>query len=191
MACTFNLFDRLTGTPQTGGTWSKDGGNPQDVVLTGAHLGTFDPSGLVLGTYTFTYSVGAVPCDDTADVVVTVNATAVAGDDVSKTYCTTDTTQYNLYNLITGSPDSDGDWQAGTSGVTSAGYDDNSTSTVTDDTFQPSLVAEGTYVFIYNVNHGDGNTPPGCDSCTDSSTLTINVVATGDAGGNGVATACN
>ena len=50
-----NLFSFLGGTPATTGTWSGPS------VLTGGNLGTFDPSTMTAGVYTYTVN-GISPC---------------------------------------------------------------------------------------------------------------------------------
>ncbi len=57
-----NLFSILGGSPNTGGTWS----GPSS--LTGGDQGTFDPSTMNFGTYT--YTVGTAPCEASATVTV-------------------------------------------------------------------------------------------------------------------------
>jgi uncharacterized repeat protein (TIGR01451 family) len=62
-----NLADLLTGE-DTGGTWTVASGTPGTnfVVATGS----LNPNGLIAGTYTFTYTVGTLPCQDTETVTV-------------------------------------------------------------------------------------------------------------------------
>ncbi|WP_158276157.1 T9SS type B sorting domain-containing protein [Brumimicrobium oceani] len=66
-ATPFNLFEFLGGNPDDNGVWSGP------VTLSGGHLGTFDPTSLSEGIYTFTYSLGNAPCDDQADVEIEIS----------------------------------------------------------------------------------------------------------------------
>jgi gliding motility-associated-like protein len=79
---TVNLFSYLGGTPMTTGTWSGPS------FLGNGHLGTFDPSSMIAGVYTYTVA-GVAPCaNDEAEVTIIVNltpATPLAGTDA--TYC--------------------------------------------------------------------------------------------------------
>ncbi len=59
-----NLLNELTGNPDSGGTWT----GPSNLL--GGDLGTFDPSSMVAGQYT--YTVGAGSCTNSANVDVTI-----------------------------------------------------------------------------------------------------------------------
>lgn len=62
-----DLFDELGGTPDMGGTWSGPS------VLANGDQGTFDPTTMNAGIYTYTV-VGTGPCpDESATVTVTMN----------------------------------------------------------------------------------------------------------------------
>lgn len=204
MACTITLFDYLGGTPDTGGTWVLTSGGPTDLSVNGAATATYSNGNAIgvnhtvtvgvndtaAGSYVFTYSVGAVPCADTATVTVTVVDGAVAGTDFTISYCDSDNTEKNLYNLlgVTPLPETDGTWSG--SGTSSPGYTAN-TAAGNDDTFNPFDAGVGSYIFTYTVDNGNVTTPPGCTNCEDTATITINVVDTGDAGTNGAVTLCN
>ena len=72
---TLDLFNELGGSPDAGGSWSGPS------TLTNGDQGTFDPSTMSAGTYTYSVS-GTAPCTDlTAEVEVTLNnpPTANAG----------------------------------------------------------------------------------------------------------------
>ena len=68
-----NLFSSLGGTPDVTGTWTGIS------VLTGGNLGSYNPSTMTPGVYTYTV-VGVAPCSDaTATVTVTETVAADAG----------------------------------------------------------------------------------------------------------------
>ena len=62
-----DLFDRLGGTPQSGGSWSGPS----------ATSGTFDPTAMSPGAYAYTVEPGATCGNSTATVTVTVNSAPV------------------------------------------------------------------------------------------------------------------
>jgi uncharacterized repeat protein (TIGR01451 family) len=64
---TIDLANLLTGE-DTGGTWAVASGTPGTNFV--AATGSFDPNALAQGTYTFTYTVGTLPCQDTETVTV-------------------------------------------------------------------------------------------------------------------------
>jgi gliding motility-associated-like protein len=73
-----DLFASLTGTPQSGGTWSPP---------LNSGTGIFNPAVDLSGVYTYTVS-GVPPCvDDTATVTVTVTQGPEAGTDNTVTLC--------------------------------------------------------------------------------------------------------
>lgn len=209
MACTVNLFNQLGGVPDQNGTWTlisagsvtlNVNGGGDASYNNGQQIGTdynttIDVSGTSSGTFTIRYSTGVNPCDDNANLIFTINDGAIAGTDAAYTYCAGDNVAKNIYSLLGGTPDNDGVW-SDTSGsfsaVTYTGYDDNSTSNdPTDDTFTPSTAGAGVYEFYYQVDHGDRNTPAGCDNCEDESNLTITVIVQGNAGTGTPLTLCN
>lgn len=95
-----NLFDAIGGTPDNGGVWSGPS------VLTGGDLGTFDPTTMNPGVYT--YTVGSPPCDASADVTVTIE-NPDAGTNGNITLCVTSPSA-NLIDVLGGNPDSGGTW---------------------------------------------------------------------------------
>ena len=64
----FNLFDELTGGPDTTGTWIGP------LATSGGNLGTVNVSSLTLAgsPYTFTYTVSAAPCPNTTATVTII-----------------------------------------------------------------------------------------------------------------------
>ncbi|MFK7845926.1 MAG: SdrD B-like domain-containing protein [Rhodothermales bacterium] len=69
-----DLADLLTGET-AGGSWTIKTGSPGSSF--DAFTGTLDPNGLAVGTYVFTYTIGATPpcTPDDEDVTVIINAT--------------------------------------------------------------------------------------------------------------------
>lgn len=156
-----NLFDQLGGNPETGGTWTGPS------TLTGGDLGTFDPSTMTGGVYS--YTVGNAPCPtSTSTVTVNMLLAANAGTNGNTTVCLPGT-PINLFSELGGTPDAGGTW--------------NGPSTLTGGdlgTFDPATMAAGTYT--YSV----GTAP-----CNASSTVTVTTVPTANAGTNGNISICS
>ncbi len=68
--CIVNLFEQLSGSPTTGGTWSQDVQPGNSVVTVTGN--TIDTTGINIGTYIFTYEVDNGTCSDTEDVTIEV-----------------------------------------------------------------------------------------------------------------------
>jgi len=126
-----DLFAQLTGSPDTGGTWTDNGD----------------------GTHTYTVSATA-PCtvDDESIVTVTEQAQPNAGGDGTLNICEGETfTNADLFAQLTGSPDAGGTWvdnNDGTHTYTVAATapcttDDESIVTVTEQA-QPNAGIDGT-----------------------------------------------
>ena len=99
---TFDLFNSLGGTPDTGGTWSP-------ALVSGT--GLFDPAVDTAGTYTYTVNSTNVVCPDaSATVTVTIVPPPNAGTDGTLDICLGDTTTFDLFNSLGGTPDTGGTW---------------------------------------------------------------------------------
>ncbi|MBK6369927.1 MAG: gliding motility-associated C-terminal domain-containing protein [Flavobacteriales bacterium] len=95
-----DLFTRLEGAPDSGGTWSGPGG-----VMNG----TFDPATDAPGVYTYTISVPP-PCSSVSSTVtVDVIQPPNAGLDGSITVCATGEA-VDLFGILNGSPEMGGTW---------------------------------------------------------------------------------
>ncbi len=97
-----DLFDSLTGTPDTGGTWAP--------VLTSG-TGVFDPTIDIAGTYIYTVSNPSSACPDaTASVVVTILPLPNAGSDATLNLCVNEASAEDLFDSLGGTPDTGGAW---------------------------------------------------------------------------------
>ncbi|MBL7950376.1 MAG: gliding motility-associated C-terminal domain-containing protein [Flavobacteriales bacterium] len=139
----FNLFGRLTGTPDAGGSWTLAG---QPVS------GTFTPGTSVAGVYT--YAVAAVaPClDASATVTVTVIAPPNAGTNAARSVCSS-AAPFDLFAELGGTPQAGGAWTGPGGAPVSS-------------TFTPGTSAQG--VHTYTVL----GTPP-CSNATATVTVTV------------------
>ncbi|MCO6481665.1 MAG: gliding motility-associated C-terminal domain-containing protein [Flavobacteriales bacterium] len=166
-----DLFDGLGGTPDLNGTWSE-------ITVTGRLSSHFfnagTPTQLPPGDYDLRYVVPAnASCaGDTATVRVTIVPVLDAGNNGSKSVCTTET-QVNLFTALGGSPQPGGVW-----------VDISGTGQVTGQYFNAAGAGAGVYQFKYKLTGALG-----CDS--DSSMATITVVQGPNAGHEGWATFCS
>lgn len=157
-SATFNLFDSLSGTPDAGGSWTPS-------LASGT--GMFDPSVDVSGIYTYTVSDGSCAID-TAEVDVTIDASANAGDDGLLEICIT-ANPVDLISGLTGTPGTGGTWTP--SLVSGSGV------------FDPSVDAAGIYTYIIsgacgsdsaNVNVTITNVTPITDYSIETTTFSSN-----------------
>ena len=98
-----NLFERLGGTPDMGGTWTDPNNNP---FGTGDEA-VFNPASGTAGIYT--YTIGTATCNSTATIDVTISNSADSGVDNTIVFCSTDTPE-NLFNVLGGTPSAGGSW---------------------------------------------------------------------------------
>ncbi len=156
----FTMYDRLSGSPEPGGTWTAPGG--------GGHNGSFVPGTDAAGTYTYTVN-GTGACLATIaqyTLTVQVASTPDSGSDGSVTVCSSGGPVV-LFNQLGGTPDLGGTW--------------GGPSPVVAGLFNPATMAAGTYTYTVSV-------PPPCTS--SSSTVAITVQPAPDAGNNGSMTLC-
>ncbi|MEB2343064.1 MAG: gliding motility-associated C-terminal domain-containing protein, partial [Flavobacteriia bacterium] len=139
-----NLFTRLQGAPNTGGSWFLPNG--------GMFNGLFDPQGHPSGTYTYVVAV-PLPCvNDTAQVVVQVEQAVSAGTDTSIVLCNTDGV-ISLNAQLGGTPDEVGSW-TGPEGPSSMA-------------FHPGIDPPGDYTYLVV------GTPP-CPNASATVSIAVN-----------------
>ncbi len=160
----FNMFDKLAGNPQSGGTWRRDGTPPTN------HGAVYNPSVDVSGVFLY-IRAGTAPCaNDTARLTVTEVRAPQAGNNATLNICPTDTL-VDLFAALGPNADSVGIWT------------DAANTQLPDSLFDATQVTIGTYVFTYTVT---GTAP-----CVDAvATVTVNVGAGQDAGIGGNDTIC-
>ena len=157
-----NLFGRLTGSPQPGGTWSP--GDPS---------GVYTPGTSTDGVYTYTLP-GTAPCaNSTATVTVTENTAPDPGTDATVTICAGPGT-LNLFAELGGTPDPGGIWTS---------LDNITPGSMTNGLFTHTGVVAGDYDFRYTVNASGGC--PG-----DFAEVRVTITATLDAGTNANCSVC-
>ena len=139
-----DLFERLEGTPNPGGTWSGPSPCPD---------GFFHASTMLPGTYFYLLNAPA-PCPDaSSNVLVSVSLPPDPGADGALTLCTT-AEAMDLFGLLNGTPQNGGTWTA-PGGAPHAGA------------FLPGQDPAGTYT--YNV---PGNAP--CPAAWATVTMALN-----------------
>ncbi len=107
-----NLFNRLEGSPLTGGTWVNPLGVP--------HNGVFNPANQPGGLYTYTVNVNG--CSLQSGVYITVVQNADPG--LSTTYLICENYEpFALTDVLAGSPDTFGQWFDGNQQPFSGTYD--------------------------------------------------------------------
>lgn len=145
----FNLFSQLSGSPQSGGSWTDPHGNPHSV--------NFDPTTDSSGVYTYTVS-GAPPCAaDQATITVTLTYAPDAGIDSTLSVCAT-LDQVDLFPALGLAADTGGTWT-----------DVNGTGALTGSVLTLTGLSLGTYTFGYTL--------PGSGPCAgDAATITVQIV---------------
>ncbi|MUU79734.1 gliding motility-associated C-terminal domain-containing protein [Winogradskyella endarachnes] len=97
---TFNLFDSLGGTPESGGTWSP---------TLNSGTGVFDPTTDSPGDYVYTVTSGNSCPDESATITVNIIPAPDAGTNGSETLCDSDA-PIDLFLSLGGSPETGGTW---------------------------------------------------------------------------------
>ncbi|HMQ90892.1 MAG TPA: PKD domain-containing protein [Flavilitoribacter sp.] len=164
-----NLFSLLGGTPDAGGVWTADPGNPTGGTLAGPN---FNPAGSVGGTYLFTYTIDngvCTPVSSTVTVQVQPNANAGTFDILADNDVCEDEPSFNLFTLLSGTAgvnyDAGGAWAE----LTSSGAGLNPSTGELDLT----TAIPGNYTFRYTVNVG----PTACPNPVDFEEVVLNIIA--------------
>lgn len=155
-----DLFNQLGGTPDNNGTWTGPS------TLTAGHLGTFDPTTMTAGTYT--YTVGSGTCLTSSTVIVSLTPPGNAGNNAISNLCN-NAPQLNLFDELGGTPDNSGSW-SGPSNLTGGNLG----------IFNPATMMAGTYTYTV-----------GSANCQVSSTVSVNITTSGNAGNNAVVDLCD
>jgi gliding motility-associated-like protein len=98
-SASIDLFDRLTGSPDSGGVWTPS--------LTSG-TGIFDPSIDAAGVYTYTVTNG-ICNSDTSEVDLTIDVLPNAGENGSLEICI-NSSSVDLFDSLIGTPDTGGVW---------------------------------------------------------------------------------
>ncbi|MBK9175113.1 MAG: gliding motility-associated C-terminal domain-containing protein [Flavobacteriales bacterium] len=152
-----DLFAQLGGGPDAGGAWS----GPSPVLG-----GSYDPTTMAPGVYTYTIAAVAPCVGGSATVTVTESAPADAGTSSSVTVCDVGAAT-SLFAQLGGAPQAGGTW-SGPSPVVGGSYD-------------PATMNPGVYTY----------TVTGVAPCANASaTVTVTESASPNAGTNGSATVC-
>ncbi len=178
-ATTFDLFESLNGSPETGGTWSP-------ILASGP--GIFDPSVDSEGTYTYTVLSDNPLCEDaTAAVTVIIIQAPNAGLDGLLEICENDPDTYDLFDSLNGTPEAGGTWSptlASGSGIFNAAVDLEGvyTYTITSPTC-PEASAEVTVTLAPAPDAGTNGSIEICENETDTFDLFDSLGGTPDLGG--------
>lgn len=152
-----NLFNALTGTPVTGGTWT-------DPLQTGALNSTTGILNLwnihLSGVYHFTYTApNTGGCTDNT-AVLTVNVGGYSGITSPNASACNDDESVNLFQFFTGdvpNPHLNGTW-----------HDDDNTGALSDNIFNATVPGLGTFNFTYTMPAIGG-----CPAVSSTATVTV------------------
>ena len=133
-SASFDLFDRLTGNPNTTGTWS----GPNGFTTTG-HNAIFDPLTSDAGAYTYIVPDNVLCTGNQATLNVILHQSPNAGSSMSGTVCHSDS-QVNLENYLDPSADTGGSFT-----------DLSGTNLLSGNILDVSQLPMGTYRFRYEI----------------------------------------
>lgn len=178
--CSIDLFDFVTGTPSTGGTWTQISGTSQ-IAISGSS-GTVSFAGVVSGVYAFEYSVANLDpdCEDVAVITVIVRPVPYAGSAVPLSGCDNDSA-INLFDGLSGLYTQGGSWQLVPS--LPSGTFNPATGVI-----NPQSGDAGTYTATYTVSNAQNG--PCAANCIDSEAVTLTINAGCEAGGPATELVC-
>ncbi|GAA3585186.1 hypothetical protein GCM10022395_36530 [Snuella lapsa] len=131
---TIDLFDSLTGNPNTTGTWTGPNG-----YTTTDHHATFDPATSEAGTYTYTVPDNVLCTGNETTVTVVLHQSPDAGSDMQGAVCRSDL-QIDLTNYLDATADSGGFF-----------VDLDATNVLSGNLLDVSQLIAGTYRFEYQI----------------------------------------
>ncbi|GAA4237105.1 hypothetical protein GCM10022291_23130 [Postechiella marina] len=150
----FNLFDVLTGNPNTTGTWS----GPNGYATTDYNV-IFDPSTFDEGQYTYTVPDNSLCVGNQASIIVTLFQSPNPGSDMLASVCKSDL-QIDLTNYLDSNADSGGVF-----------IDSDNTNLLSGNNLDVSQLSAGTYNFQYEIQ---GNAS--CNLATSQISITVEEV---------------
>ncbi|WP_299555693.1 gliding motility-associated C-terminal domain-containing protein [Seonamhaeicola sp.] len=133
-AASVDLFDSLTGSPNTTGTWTGPNG-----YVTTSHNAIFDPLTSDQGTYTYTVPDNVLCTGSQTTLNVVVHQSPNAGNDILGVACRSDL-QIDLLNYLDSSADSGGTF-----------LDLDTTNMLAGSILNVSQLTAGTYNFQYEI----------------------------------------
>lgn len=148
---TFNVFDLLTGTPDTTGTWSGPNG-----YSASGDTAMVNPATAQTGDYVYTVPANGACAAVTSTVSITVFTLSDAGGDVNTIVCPGDYTQ-NLFNLLGDNANLGGTFTDLATGQI-----------VVDGLIEVAVLGTGSFSYDYTVSNGTC----GPDSATINFTIT-------------------
>ncbi|MBJ6367971.1 gliding motility-associated C-terminal domain-containing protein [Snuella sedimenti] len=152
---TIDLFDSLTGAPNTTGTWIGANG-----YTTTDHHATFNPATSEAGTYTYTVPDNVLCTGNQTTVTVVLHQSPDAGSDMQGAVCRSDL-QIDLTNYLDATADSGGVF-----------VDLDATNVLSGNSLDVSQLTAGTYRFEYQIQ-GHAS----CDLATAIIAITVEEVA--------------
>ncbi|QXP77961.1 gliding motility-associated C-terminal domain-containing protein [Winogradskyella sp. HaHa_3_26] len=142
---TFNLFNSLNGTPNTGGTWSP---------ALNSGTGLFDPNFDTAGTYTYTILSTTSCPDSSANVEVSILQEPDAGSNAILDICSNNENTINLFETLNGTPENGGFWSPSLNSGTNI--------------FDPAIDPSGIYTYTVG-------SPSSCGYATATVDISISV----------------
>jgi hypothetical protein len=179
--CTFDLFNYLAGTPDSGGQWTLLPGAPSQIIPIGSE-GTVNFNNAANGTYQYQYDLqnNDPNCNDIAIITVQVT-TPNAGNNFALQLCDS-MPATNLFPFLGNGAQSGGTWTI-TPGLPAG--------TFVNGVINPAPGDAGVYVVTYTVTTNQNNNPCGPIVCSDSATGTLTISATCNAGNNVTTPLCD